>query len=276
MDLVHVTQELAPYVGGAWGVRKVFGPSLDVVGTSVAEVTQATVDRIEHVLRAGRDRLSARDDQPGDVSERSLRRIVEVATSQDDDLVLEYLGGVLASSKVSGVRDDRGASWGALIDGLSSYALRTHYIAYMCLRKELLDRQLSYNSADVPNIQLFISLTDYAQSMALDKEEPLALTTYVVSVLVKESLISPTYGQDEGKPVQAFKGSRGMFISPSILGIQLFMWGLGYGDLPLESYVDPALDIVCHPDIDLPPTKLTRPFDEGLQESTGDIPTRRG
>jgi hypothetical protein len=226
--------------------------ALSALADHIAPLIPQRRQNVAQVIAEATQRLHERRDQPGPVSARVLQNVIEVAASQDDAVMRSYLGGVLASSTISGDRDDRAATWCALIDRLSSYTVRSHYVLYMSLRKELLDRQLGYDSADMPHVQIFIDTADFALAVGLGKEKPEDIAEYVVSVLLQESLVMPTYGQIEGEMLQEYKGRLGMFFSPSTLGIQLFLWGHGFGDLPLRKYLDPTIAIPNHPVISLP------------------------
>jgi hypothetical protein len=258
VDLGEISKELAPYLASGWAGRKLLGPSLDILGKQLAVGAEAALENVVGVFENAARKLEARGEQPQPVSPRSLQKIIETAAPQNDLLMTEYLGGVLASSSMSGLRDDRAAAWSGLVDRMSSYTVRTHYVTYMSLRQEIVDRQLSYEEADIPHVQIFVGLADYATALDLADEDPASIAAYVVSVMVQESLVMPTYGQNEGMPIQEYKGRQGLFFSPSVLGMQLFLWGHGYGDLAVMSFVDPVLPIAPHVQITMPKVYLTK------------------
>ena len=82
------------------------------------------------------------------------------------------LGGVLASSRTAISRDDRGARIVKVIDNLSTYQIRTHYLIYSAI-SELFSN--GANSFDLPGgraeMQLFIPIQGYAEAMDFIQKE---------------------------------------------------------------------------------------------------------
>jgi hypothetical protein len=64
-----------------------------------------------------------------------LKEILENGAWCEEELQVEYFGGVLASSRTGISRDDRGAYFTSLISRLSTYQLRSHYIFYHLFKK---------------------------------------------------------------------------------------------------------------------------------------------
>jgi len=56
----------------------------------------------------------------------------------------------LASSRTELGRDDRGARIGEILDGMSIYQIRSHYIVYSLIRKTFKDSGYVFNNLDRP------------------------------------------------------------------------------------------------------------------------------
>src|SRR3954447_16977596 len=120
----------------AWAVRKLIGPTLDLVGRDVLPgMAERGIENFGRVLQNGYSKLGSKADEPGEVPPRVLRALLEEAPYAEDEIVVEYLGGVLASARTGVARDDRAASYMALITRLSVYDLRMHYIGYHCAHR---------------------------------------------------------------------------------------------------------------------------------------------
>jgi hypothetical protein len=77
----------------------------------------------------------------GTVPSKVLKGILEEGAWCEEELQVEYFGGVLASSRSGISRDDRGATFNSIISRLSTYQLRTHYLFYHSTKKHF-DGQL--------------------------------------------------------------------------------------------------------------------------------------
>ena len=105
------------------------------------------------------------------VPPRVLKGIVNEGAFCEDSIAAEYLGGVLASSRGTGSRDDRGVVMNALIGRLSVYQLRTHYILYHII-KDLYDGTgMGMPPCDSREMRSFLPLIAYAVAMGLHEYE---------------------------------------------------------------------------------------------------------
>lgn len=90
-------------LGPAYLVGKILGPTADYIGEGVREWTQRRTENVKRVfLRAG-DKLGDELEQPGAVPPRVLKAVLDEAQFADDELMADYLGGVLATRAVPSV-----------------------------------------------------------------------------------------------------------------------------------------------------------------------------
>ena len=88
-------------------LNKLTGPTADLLGEHAKDAVVIVEQRVAQLYRVAIRKLGAKVTTPGAVSPRILKQAIEEAIYCDDELVTEYLGGILASSRVEGGRDDR-------------------------------------------------------------------------------------------------------------------------------------------------------------------------
>ena len=158
----------------------------------------------------------------------------------EDELGAQYLGGVLASGKSPVSRDDRAVAHCALVTSLSSYQIRTHYLLYSSILTfsedtvaQILDWVRRGHGATV-----LINAAEYNEAMEFTAhEDPKQISEHAFiglqqKGLVEEgaSVINPN-PKIRDQPLTHFR-----FFRPTTVGIELFLWGLGVGDLGFATY----------------------------------------
>jgi hypothetical protein len=238
-----------------YAARKLLGPTLDMVGTEVLPgLTERGLHNLGRVLHNAYDKLGTQKDEPGSVPPRVLRAILDEAPYASDEVVAEYMGGVLASSRSGVTRDDRGVAYLALISGLSTYDLRLHYIGYATAQRLLQGRELDLG--DMPTVEeqakLFIPEDSLAASMAFtDDEDPREIMDASVVALAKEELILSTEwgigGPEAMNHFLPLAGRSGWVFAPSPYGIGLYVWAHGQRSLTTflkgEFVADPLVPV---------------------------------
>ena len=117
------------------GVAKLLGPTAEYLGEGVRDLTQRRVESIGKMFSNASKKLGGRLEQSGEVPPTVLRTVLNEASYREDQLSVEYVGGVLASSRTEHGRDDRGSRMIQVVDGLTSYQMRTHYLIYSSLSR---------------------------------------------------------------------------------------------------------------------------------------------
>ncbi len=120
-------------IGGKDLIFKLLGPTADYLGNETKNLVEKSCKNIEHIFIHATTILGSKIESPGQVSPRILKRIFDDGVFCEDELTLEYFGGVLASSRNCSSRDDRGLIYLSLLESMSSYQIRTHYIFYTIL-----------------------------------------------------------------------------------------------------------------------------------------------
>jgi len=222
-------------------ITKLLGPSAEYLGENLKGLVEKSHTNLNNVFSNALKKLGARADQPGTVNPRILKRIVDEGRFCDDPLMAEYLGGVLASSKVDASRDDRGTFYLSEINSLSSYQLRTHYLMYAAIvrSEKPYDQDLSYWFKQ-DSISVAIPESGYVAGMELNENESQTDIAYhsflglEMKGLLERGvdLKAPDDHSDFDVPFRYFW--------PTRYGFELFLWGLGLGQTRATSYF--ALD----------------------------------
>jgi hypothetical protein len=110
---------------------KLLGPTADYVGEGVRSWAQHRVENVQRIFNAAEYKIENEVlSQPGAVPPRVLKGILDEGSFREDDVGVEYFAGLLAGSRSTGGYDDRGATTIAVLDGMSTFQLRAHYVLY--------------------------------------------------------------------------------------------------------------------------------------------------
>ena len=154
------------------GVAKLLGPTADYLGGGLRDITQRRFENIGKVLSNAYKKVGSQLEKPGQVPPRILKAVINEASYCEDPLVLEYFGGVLASSRTESGRDDRGVRLAKVVDNLSAYQIRTHYLLYSTIATLFPSSGKRFDTSDTRmQLQVFLPLQGYAESMMFSQEE---------------------------------------------------------------------------------------------------------
>ena len=230
---------IAAYLGKD-GVAKLLGPTADYLGGELKALTQRRVENVGKILSNAKEKLGDRIDSPGQVPPKVLKTIINEGSYSNDQVALEYFGGVLASSRTEIGRDDRGARLAKSLDNLSTYQIRTHYLIYSTIAYIFANTEkqfgLSNNRAEM---EIFLPFEPYANSMCFTQSEwdnP-QIMSHIWHGLFADGLIEGRwqYGnQEDLKKIAANVPGDGIICQPSALGAELFLWAFGHGDKQLD------------------------------------------
>jgi hypothetical protein len=172
-----------------------------------------------------------------------FRNIIDEGTYVDDALAAEYLGGLLASSKVPYGRDNRGIALSALVNRLSLYSLRTHYILYAAAREVLRGHHAPLNFAEDAKKQarIYTPYSVYLEAMAFrPKEAPDVATNHALFALQRERLLHDNCSWGDATHIRFMVPDAtdgGIIFTPSLPGIELFMWAHGFASEPWTAFL---------------------------------------
>lgn len=237
-------REGAAVAGGL--IRNLFGPVTEQMGDDLLEkYKNRNVQRV--VDRSYRKR----PDGEGSIPPRLGANVFDAASYADDEIVVEYLSGVLASSKTPEGKDDAGIAWSALISRLPVAHLRLHFALYSTAAHHLhglaFDGLHEFESHPIwaPLLPLgsFLSATDWETSF-----------NDAIINIQREGLIGPVDIAGDGAKILARYGKEADTSEPAIRfcvsppGVQLYLWGIGHGKaqaLAFAQFEEPSGDLPC-------------------------------
>lgn len=220
-------------------VKRVLGPTADYIGEEIKLITERRLKAIGTIFKHASNKLD-RHEHPGAVSPRILKGVLEEGSFVEDDLTLEYFGGVLASSKADSIYNDQGVALISTLNRLTSLQVRVHYVVYQIFVQvyrgspPVLPRKGVYrsNAIYIPDNILFEALNIQEEDDNVRKRWiTQALTALSRELLIGvEFLYTSTNSQHFKRPdLDGF----GYIIVPSVLGLEFFasVFGLMYNDL---------------------------------------------
>ena len=249
---------LGTAVGSAKVVEKLLGPTADYIGQGIAQWTERRVQNVARIMSKAAGKLGQHLNDPGSVSPKVLREILDNGSFCDDELGAEYFGGVLASSRTEIVRDDRGAAHLKMIGRLSSYQIRAHYVFYSTFKK-LFDsdpRNLALIS-ELQQLTVYIPETSFKLSMAFtDSENTFSVLTHITNGLARENLIGTRrlFGSAELITEHYLRkvNQPGICFCASTLGLELFLWTHGLGHVEIKSFLDTTIHFPSVAGVEIP------------------------
>lgn len=237
---------VAAYLGKD-GLEKLLGPTAAYLGDGLRDFTQKRAEAIGKIFKSAQTKLGDKVNTPGEVPPKVLRVVVNEGSYAKDPLEVEYFGGILASARTEGGRDDRSARLAKAVDALSTYQLRTHYLIYATVRSLFADRGLPFNMDGRPKMKIFISIQDYVAGMDFDQREKQQIEqmlSHVFLGLHADNLIENMwqYGPKEHMAkLWCAAPSDGIICQPSALGAELFLAAHGCADMPLDHLFNASL-----------------------------------
>jgi hypothetical protein len=225
-------------------LQKILGPTSEYIGDELKELTKRRVETIGKVFQNAEKKLGNDINNAGEVPPKVLKVIIDNGSYSQSNLETEYLGGILASSRTELGRDDRGARLAKIVDNMSVYQLRTHYLIYLTIKNIFSSKLTEADSYARSKMRIFIPLENYEASMDFNKAELLQINSILPHTffgLSRDSLITDNFwfGNQEYLSKHAPNAPGGGIIcEPSALGIELFLWAFGKADKPLNYIYD--------------------------------------
>jgi hypothetical protein len=228
-------------------VPKLLGPTADYLGAGLKNITQRRMEAMGKIFESAVKRLGSKVEEPGVVPPKVLKEVLTEGSYATEALAIEYFGGVLASSRTSSGRDDRGARLAKMVANLSTYQLRAHYLIYSSIRAAYYSQTKTLaGHQDRRALGIYVPIDQFQEAMELTIEENTGeLFLHIMHGLHTDGLIESNwvYAADDSlsKSVAGATGP-GFVCSPSSLGAEMFIWAFGYGGKPVEIMLAPGFD----------------------------------
>ena len=230
---------------GKDGLEKLLGPTAEYLGSGLKDFTKKRVENIRKIFENAHLKLGNKIESHGQIPPKVLKVILDEGSFANDNLTLEYMGGILASSRSEDGRDDRGARISKDVNTLSTYQLRAHYLIYSTVKNIFKDSGLSLAMNDRPKLRIFmpfesfISAMDFSES---EKKQSAAILSHIFFGLHADALLESEwmYGKKEDL-MRLFPNAQnaGIICQPSAKGAELFLWAFGHPDKNTDYIFNP-------------------------------------
>lgn len=221
-------------------IKRMLGPTADAMGSDLANWYDNRPNRIAQIAESAERKLGHSLNEEGSVPSRVVALILGEGSYCDDRIMVEYLGGVLASSRTTDGRDDRGSRWVGTVTSLSAYDIRLHYLLYGAAMDWYLSKGLVINWGDmeshpVSDVAVVFNADDIVRSMEFSGSEiPNEILPESLFALDSEDLIADWYvlpSAEFAKRALRIPWDAALGFRPTPKGIQLFMWAQGRGSI---------------------------------------------
>jgi hypothetical protein len=237
-------------------LERVLGPTADYLGGELQSWVERRLTNVERIAEVAERRLGDRINEQSSIHPRLIREILEDASYFEDEVAVEYFGGVLASSRTGISRDDRGVVFARLVERLSAYQLRAHFLFYRLFKDLMNGRLNTIIGGYAHNLKIFIPSQEFFEAMEFSPDEDHdILTSHIIFGLDREDLIGSEirWGKKEYIQQDFEKASgEGLLVTPSPWGVELFLWAHGLGDVKVADFLKPTTVIESAIEIDLP------------------------
>lgn len=243
--------------GGKDLIIRVLGPTADYWGEGLKNLNSKIANNIQKICRRAKEKLGPEIDNKNSVPPRVAKEVFENGGMCEDELLVEYYSGLLASSRTSSSRDDRVLSLLGLLRTMSTYQIRTHYIIYNIFRSVFLDHEVNLQIAsEAQKLAIFVPIEVYMNAMEFSSSENFnIILPHSLNALSLNNLIAPNYwfgDQDfllkQFPANQAVKGG-GLIIAPSPIGAELYLAVQGKRECTVNEIFSSECSLVASPNI---------------------------
>jgi hypothetical protein len=245
---------LGDAIGSVKTVEKLLGSSVQYLGNDLKNWPELRVKNVGKIFEKFQKKLGEKIQNDGAVHPKVLKVVLNEGSFCDNELVTEYFGGILASSRNDISRDDRGVSYAALVSSLPTYQILSHYIFYKAIKALFNGRiELDVSSfKDRKMLETYIPINSYNQAINFDeKEDVLVILPFVMSGLVRENLIERDFEIFSGEKI-VYCGGKGVVFCPTALGVELFHWAHGKGNVPTTDFLQTNCEFSFETEIQIP------------------------
>lgn len=227
---------------------KLLGPTADYLGGEILSLVEKCNINLDNIFKIATNRLGNKIEGPGQVNPKVLKHIIDEGRFCEDEVTAEYFGGILASSRTEMGRDDRGTTYLSVIEALSSYQLRLHYLLYFIVHNIFRGKELNIlNSTDRAKMKVYVPMDIYVSAMDFSpKENALNILTHSIEGLSRQNLIGSNFhvaSLEHIKKTYPDAWQMGLTFIPSAFGAELFLWVFGYPDELPNKILDPSIKI---------------------------------
>ena len=219
-------------------MSRLLGPTADVLGQWLADLTSYRLNNTRRIVEnaAGKTEPGVQ----GEVPPRVAFQILQEGSLSDNELIAEYLGGVLAASRTPSGRDDRGVSWADFVNGMSALEIRAHFMLYRAWEEALrgqADVDL-WTQADRDTIRLYVDEIEFQQLLVVGSDVPTAdALSHALIGLQRRGLITASgWGSRDHVTFKNHNFTYVISTNITFAGIELYGWALGLPGLTASDF----------------------------------------
>lgn len=220
-------------------LQKVFGPPAEELGIALGRLVEYRCRNFGRIVEKASKRAK-NNKSVGAVNPRFAFLLLQEGSLCDDELMADYLGGLLADSKSPDGRDDRAITWCHIITSLSSFQIRAHYLMYRewayHLHQEAPEIDLSY--VDEMNLAtMHLDFEEFTSALMQEiPQDPEVILRHSMMGLARIGLINDSWSY--GKHIRTsenspFENEEWTIVSatPTGRGMELYGWAFGMPDI---------------------------------------------
>jgi hypothetical protein len=218
----------------AWAGAKLFGPTLDSIGQTLSRFTDYRLKNAENITRKAANRAGDILEEAGSIHPRVAHRLIEEGSYLNDDVMQEYVAGLLISDRRPRHKaSDRAAYFINLIARLTASQVQIHHAVYASLAGTARQGR-SLRNGMAPKTCTVIFRGSDALKMVSGSQKPREYRrswpelTETLDTLRREGLIEDYAigGSHAGFPVQG--NQKLISVIPTITGAAIFMAAYGF------------------------------------------------
>jgi hypothetical protein len=214
-------------------IQRILGPAADEFGRALARTVEYRTRNFGRIADRAAKKASGNLNQ-GIVNPRVAYVLLDEGSLCDDELMAEYLGGVLAGCRSPDGRDDRAATWTKVITGLSAFQIRAHYLLY----REWADRLHGMSDLalgdqrDRENALMHVDLKEFLtllMNVSTDLD-PSAVISHTIPGIANAGLLAERYwigGRYDSQLSKWAPFAEVLSVFPSVRGLELYGWAQG-------------------------------------------------
>jgi hypothetical protein len=213
-------------------LARVLGPSADAVGEAVRRYPAYRLRNVARIVECA----DAKSSSPGEGAVVNLR-VAHVVLADgsycDDELLANYLGGLLAGSRTPEGGDDRAVSWSKVVTSLSSLQVRAHYLIYREWAARLRIIGVYELGVAAGRIQATMEMSsgEFAKLLAGDSEVPENdAVSHAIGGLIRVGLLDDNF----------LYNAELVRVTPSTAGLELYGWAQGLPGLSPRGFASRA------------------------------------
>ncbi|NQT55581.1 MAG: hypothetical protein HQ551_05070 [Desulfobacteraceae bacterium] len=217
--------------GSAQLVQKLLGPTAEYLGEGLRDLAQKRILNIRQIFEKAAAKLGHDFDKHGVVPPRVLWGVISEGSFCEDEIEAEYFSGVLASSRTPEGRENRGATYVKMITRLSNFEIRAHYIFYTVIRKLYAEKYHTFTLDLRSRMRTLIPTGPFLHAMDLveyQEARDAGVISQSIWGLARENLIQDFSYNDKN-----------ITFSPTVMGVQLYLWAQGKGRRHESYLLDP-------------------------------------